>query len=109
MTHCKRNFYLQRLYSQLIGDKLYSHPHFHFWEAIYTCIAIRQLLGYSGEKISPRKNITSGNISWFVVLILFLCFLQQDERSEPKCYMCDDVIKPENCRTIGYCDLDEVN
>lgn len=49
MTHCKRNFYLQRLYSQLTGDKLYSHPHFHFCEAIY--IAIRQLLGYSGEKI----------------------------------------------------------
>lgn len=35
MTYCKRNFYLQRLYSQLTGDKLYSHPHFHFWEAIY--------------------------------------------------------------------------
>uniref|UniRef100_K1PS03 Ig-like domain-containing protein n=1 Tax=Magallana gigas TaxID=29159 RepID=K1PS03_MAGGI len=29
------------------------------------------------------------------------------ERSEPKCYMCDDVIQPENCRTTGYCDLDE--
>lgn len=36
MTYCKRNFYLQRLYSQLIGDKLYSHPHFQFWEAIYS-------------------------------------------------------------------------
>lgn len=109
MTHCKRNFYLQRLYSQLIGDKLYSHPHFHFWEAIYM-YSYKATTGLQwGKKISPRKNITSGNISWFVVLILFLCFLQQDERSEPKCYMCDDVIKPENCRTTGYCDLDEVN
>ena len=22
--------------------------------------------------------------------------------------MCDDVIEPENCRTTGYCDMDEV-
>nr|XP_034322090.1 integumentary mucin C.1-like isoform X3 [Crassostrea gigas] len=30
------------------------------------------------------------------------------EHSGPKCYMCDDVIEPENCRTTGYCKIDEL-
>lgn len=35
-------------------------------------------------------------------------FLLQGEHSGPKCYMCDGVIEPDNCRTIGYCEMDEV-
>nr|XP_034322096.1 integumentary mucin C.1-like isoform X9 [Crassostrea gigas] len=30
------------------------------------------------------------------------------EHSGPKCYMCDDVIETENCRTTGYCKIDEL-
>ena len=64
----------------------------------------------------PAINIEKIAIHWkfelvlgtFPCCIIHISFFFSDERAEPKCYMCDDVIEPENCRTTGYCDIDEV-
>lgn len=40
-------------------------------------------------------------------ILTFIAF-SKGEHSETKCYMCDDVMEPENCRTTGYCEIDEV-